>query len=169
MLGPSRGPITSDRYVAGWRLLSGCLHRPTALHRTRTSPRLQAPLRSDEQQPCTGLEPLPDSELRCAPTSNSPALDSNLSRTPNELASGAVHPDSSSTALDCTELRTNSFQLNCTRLHCTSLPAWRFSTPFYRVAGGVWSFTFDLSPPAGSAPFVILIRSRRQPRTTGMW
>ena len=42
--------------------LSPVATRPTALHWTRTSPRLQTPLRSDDQQPCTGLEPLPDSE-----------------------------------------------------------------------------------------------------------
>ena len=52
-----------------------------------------SPAASTDQQPCTGLEPLPDSKLRCAPTTNSPALDSNLSRTPNELqSSGALYP-----------------------------------------------------------------------------
>ena len=110
----------SDRYVTGWRLLTGCLHRPTALHWNRTSPGLQAPLHSDEQQPCTGLELLLDS---------------------------------------------NSTPLDWTHLDSTRLTAWRSSASFYGVWGCVWSFTFDLLPPAGSAPFGILIRSRCQTRT----
>ena len=63
---------------------SAALHRATALHWARTSPGLQAPLRSDEQQPCTGLE-----------------LELALSTpTPNELHSTRLH----STALDSTRL-----------------------------------------------------------------
>ena len=94
-----------------------------------------SPAASPDQQPCTGLEPLLDSKLRCALTSNSPALDSNWNwRSPPRLRTNCTrlrtqtparlrtqtparlrstsNPDSSSTALDF-EPR---LQLDCARL-----------------------------------------------------
>ena len=56
MLRPTRGPITSDHSVAGWRLLSGFLHRPAVLHgRLGCTPGF-TPLRRP-RLPSTGLEP----------------------------------------------------------------------------------------------------------------
>jgi len=51
LLGSSRGPITSDRSVAGWRPLSVSLHRPAVLHGTAGW------LRSELRLPSAGLEP----------------------------------------------------------------------------------------------------------------
>ena len=70
MLGPPRGPITSDRYVAGWRLLSGSSTDPqfcTALQTWLCSRLRCAP--TTARLPSTGLEPWhspPDSKLHCA-------------------------------------------------------------------------------------------------------
>ena len=100
---------------------------------------LQTPLRSDDQQPCTGLQLLLRSDDQQPCTGLQPPLRSN-----DQLRTPELHSDPSSS---------------------TALRAWRFSTPFYRVVGGIWSFTFDPLTPAGSAPFVILIRSCRLTRT----
>ena len=94
-----------------------------------------------DQQLCTGLEPLPDSKRtelwRSPPRTGTRSL---ALSTPNwNSFSGALHPE--------LELSWNSFLGVSAR-------------PFIGFGGGVWSFTFDPSPPAGSAPFVILIRSQ---------
>ena len=94
-----------------------------------------SPAASTDQQPCTGLEPLLDSKLRCAPTTNSPALDSNLSRTPNELKSGALHPE--------LELELE-LELALSTPTPNELISRRLSPAFYWVRG--WRLVFYLRP-----------------------
>ena len=74
LLGSSRGPITSDHSVAGWRPLSGCLHRPTVRHGPEGLAALQASLRSDDPD-CPPLE----SNLGTLPTA--PRLQTDSSQT----------------------------------------------------------------------------------------
>ena len=122
LLGSSRGPITSDRSVAGWRPLSGSFPRPVVLCGTADW------LRSD----CPSLDSLPGAKLqspRLSPPTHSSAWYCRLGCAPGSAA--LRRPQLPSTGLE--PWRTAGFlRLDPARLQTARLA---LSAPLYGARG----------------------------------